>query len=184
MFTACVSGSGPSYKAAEVIERIDGESTTPPWASGKVTMFESDGKVFFVSANSMSGDSRVESCTRVAADTGRTEILRYIKDNLTASGQISENSGTQDPAVESLIAFLSSGKLSGVTVQEKYWEKRVESDASGARVLRLKCAAKVMIAKSELTRQLAEATGKSGNAEIRTKLIEAQKSFIEGIDKQ
>ena len=63
----------------------------------------------------------------------------------------------------------------------KYWEKVEESDSSGSRVLRIRCAAKVGIAKAQLAEQLRAATGTSGNAEMRAKLLEQQKQFIDGL---
>lgn len=173
--------TGPSYKAAEVIERIGGKGETPAWATGEVPMYEKEGKVFFTSTTNMSGDSRPDACMKVAGETGRVEIMRHIKDNVTASGQVSEQSATSDPGVESLMAFLSQGKLSGVSIAERYWEKRLESDSSGTRVLKIHCAAKVSISRADLTRQLQEALGNGGNPEIRKKLLEAQKSFIDGL---
>jgi len=179
--SACVSSGKADYKASEVIERIGGKNETPDWATGEITMTEEKGNVIFINTTSLSGDSRSDACVKIASDSARTEILRHIKDNITASGQINEISATSDPGMESLTAFLSQGKLSGVSVQQKYWEKRVESNGSGERVLRLHCAAKVAISKSELNRQLREAVGQGGNPEIRQKLLDAQKTFIDGL---
>ncbi len=176
----CVT-DGRSFKQAEVIERVGNNKETPAWATGEVPLSEEAGKVNFINTLAMSGDARPEACTRAASDSARAAILRHVKDNLTASGQISEASASGDPGVESLIAFLAQGKLSGVSVSQNYWEKRIESDSSGERVLRIFCASKVSIAKTELARQLREATGTGGNPKIHDALIDAQEKFIGSI---
>lgn len=179
---SCTTPGKNQFESSRVIERIGGANETPAWATGSNPIDEEKGDVIFINTLSMSGDTRPEACTKASGDTARTEILRYIKDNLTASGQVAEASGSGDPAVESLIAFLSQGKLSGVKVVSRYWEKREESDSTGVRVLRVHCAAKVAIPKQILAQQLREATGGGGgNPEIRQKLLEQQKKFLDSI---
>lgn len=126
LMTACVTSGPvqPEYEPSQVIERIGRESETPGWASGAKPFYEEAGDVLFISTITMSGDARPEACSRAAADTGRVEILRQIQDSLTSSGQFEEVSATADPAVETLIAFLSQGKLWGLKVTARYWERR------------------------------------------------------------
>lgn len=138
------------YDPPKVVDRIGSGKVTPDWASGEQPFFEESGQVTFVNTFSMSGDSRPEACNNAAADSGRAQILRQVKDHLTTSGQLSDVSSSSDPGVESLMAFLAQGKLLGVKVTGRYWERREESDASANRVLRLFCATKVSIAKSLL----------------------------------
>ena len=172
------------YKSSNVIERMGNKDKTPTWASGEEALMEQAGQILFVNAITMSGDARTEACVRAAEETGRAQMLRYIKDSLTTGGQVSELSSSGDPAVESLTAFLSQGKLTGASIASRYWEKVEESDTGGDRVLRLRCAAKVSISKSVLDRQLRAAIGNGeGNAEIREKLLNAQKDFIDGLGK-
>ncbi len=181
-FVSCTAAKNePEFEATKVLERIGGKSETPEWVHGETGLSEEKGKVFFINVITMSGDSRPEACIKAAADSARTDILRHIKDNLTTSGQTFEASAAGDPGVESLTAFLSQGKLSGVTIDQKYWEKRVESNSSGDRVLKVYCAAKAGIAKQELARQLRDATGGGGNPEIRKKLLEQQTLYLESI---
>lgn len=183
--TGCVNGGkAGGYKATEVVERVGNKSETPEWATGETTMTEEGGKIVFVNVLSMSADSRSEACTKAAADTARVEIVRHIKDVIAANGQVNETSAASDPGVESLMSFLAQGKLSGVSVQQKYWEKRLESDSAGQQVLRLHCAAKVAINKTDLNRQLRDAMGSGGNPEIRQKLLDSNMKFIEGAGNQ
>ncbi len=179
------SPKGPEFAPTEVLERVGGLSKTPDWATGLKTAFDEDGKAIFVSTLSMSGDARVEACTRGADTIAREKIVRFIQEGITSSGQVNELSATQDPGVEALTAFLAQGKLSGVRVIESYWEKRVQSSASGIRELKLYCAAKVGIDKGVLEKQLRDALNgvQGGNPEIRQKLLNAQKDFIENFGK-
>lgn len=170
-----------AYDPPKVVDRIGSVQVTPEWASGAQPFFEEAGQVTFVNTLSMSGDSRPEACNNAAADSGRAQILRQVKDHLTTSGQLSDASASSDPGVESLMAFLSQGKLSGVKITGRYWERREESDAGAKRVLRLFCATKVSIAKGLLEEQLRAAISGSGNPEIRQKLLDAQKGFLESI---
>jgi hypothetical protein len=72
-----------------------------------------------------------------------------------------------------------------VKTVERYWEKRVESNSSGTRELKLACAAKMGIEKGVLEKQLRDALsgGMQGNPEIRQKLLNAQKDFIDNFGK-
>jgi hypothetical protein len=183
---ACSSTpKGPEFAPAEVLQRIGDKKKTPDWATGEKTAFNEDGMAIFVSTSTMSGDARVEACMRAAEETARAKFVRYIQEGITTSGQVSELSASQDPGVEALTAFLAQGKLSGVKTVERYWEKRVESTATGTRELKLACAAKMGIEKGVLEKQLRDALsgGMQGNPEIRQKLLNAQKDFIDNFGK-
>jgi hypothetical protein len=181
--TACVSSYGlqKEFAATEVLERMPGHEEAPEWSYGAAPISVDKTDIVYANTLSMSGDSRPEVCTNAASDLGRVQILREIRDHLTSSGQLNEVSAASDPGVESLSSYLTQGQLSGVKVAARYWEKRTESDVNGLRVLRLHCAAKVAITRSSLEQQLRNAVGKSGNADIRQKLHDAQKRFIDGI---
>jgi hypothetical protein len=182
--SSCVS-SGPNreFEPARIVERMGDRSESPEWTHGDSSMSEEAGNVIFVNVVTMSGDSRPEACTKAASLDAKAEMLKHIKENITASGQLSEDAVQSDPAFESLTAFLSQGELNGAKIAERYWERREESSVDGLRVLRIKCAAKVSISKSTLAKMLREATTKvsSGNPEIREKLLEAQKNFIDSV---
>ena len=173
----------PEFEASRVIERIGNVSETPEWSLGAEPLSNENGQVYFVSTITMAGDSRPEACISAASNLARVQILRQIKDHLTSSGQLSEESASSDPSLESLTAYLAQGTLSGVKVAKSYWEKREESDVAGMRVLRVRCASKVSIARSVLEKQLRAAidgTG-GGNPEVRKKLLEAQNNFLDSL---
>lgn len=173
----------PDFEKPRVIERMGNVSESPTWSIGSEPFAQENGHVILTNTMTMSGDSRVEVCTGAASELGRVSILRQIMDQMTSSGQLSEESSSEDPAVESLTAYLAQGRISGVKVVKRYWEKREESDASGMRVLRVHCATQVSIARSELERQIRDAMSgrKSGNPEIRERLLNAQKNFIDSL---
>jgi hypothetical protein len=180
----CVTSGAPSYKKAEVIESM-GNKDEPEWALGDKTMFEESGDAIFVSQISMSGNSRTEACLKSSELDGKSAMLQYIKSNITTSAQLNETDAASDPGYESLTAALAQGKISGVKTKERFWSKKLISDESGNRVLKLFCATKLAISKTELARQLAEATRKNGgNPEIRKALLDSQKSFIEGLSQE
>lgn len=180
---SCTTTSGPRYEASRVIERMDGHDETPKFAVGGNLMSEEGQNAIYAHTMTMNGDARPEACLKASTIGAKSEMIKYIKDAITTSGQLNETNAVDDPGYESLTAFLSQGKLSGVQVVQNYWEKREESDTSGERVLRLKCAVKVAIKKSILEKQLREAmtNAPTGNPEIRQKLLEAQKQFIDGL---
>lgn len=186
LITGCVSGpSKPEYKPAEVVDRQKGYKDTPEWADPANPMFEEGSDVVFISSTRMSGNFRPEACLKAADLDARSGMLRHVRDNITSSGQLNEMSASDDPAYESLVAFLSNGTINGAKVAARYWEKIEESDESGERVLRVRCAVKVAVKKTELARQLREATrGPGGNPKIREKLIEGQQNFLDSISKQ
>lgn len=173
---------GPEFKESRVVERMGKTKESPAWADGSTPMFEEGQDAVFASILTMSGDSRPEACLKAADMDARSMMLRHIKDSLTASGQLNEVSASSDPGYEGLVAFLSSGSIKGAKTTQRYWEKIEESDSSGARVLRLKCAVKLAVSKTELAKQMRDASSApAGNAEIRAKLHKAQGDFIEGL---
>lgn len=163
------------------MERMGEASETPKWSHGEKSMISEGSDIVFIHTTTMSGNSRTEACLESAELQGRASFLRYVQENTTSSGQFNEQSVVDDPAFESLTAFISQGKISGVTTRAKYFERREESSETGERVLRLHCAIKVAVKRSELERQLRMALGNGGNKEIRDQLLKAQKSFIESI---
>lgn len=174
---------GPEFEEDRIVQRMEGRDETPDFATGAKAMWTEGEQVFFANITSMAGDSRPEACMKAAETDARVGIVKYLNDNITASGQLAEANADSDPGYESLVAFLSQGKLSGVTVEERYWDRREQSRSSGERALRVHCAVKIAINKTQLAKQLREATTnvKSGDPEIRKKLLEAQKEFLDGI---
>ena len=181
--TACTTSGKPSFQKSTVIERMGDRSETPEWVHGENAMVTEGGTVQFIYFMTVSGNSRPDACLKAVDLDSRTAALRYIKDNLTASGQLNEQSVVEDPSFESLTAFLSQGSLSGASIASRYWEKREESSESGERVLRMKCAVKLAVKRSDLERQLRQAMGLGGNQEVREKLVKAQTEFIDGLSK-
>ena len=184
--SGCVTTpSGPEFRESRVVERMGKVKESPAWAEGMTPMFEEGQDVVFAGILTMSGDARPEACLKAADVDARSMMLRHIKDTLTTSGQLNEVSATSDPGYEGLVAFLSQGNIKGARATQRYWEKVEESDSNGARVLRLKCAVKLAIAKTELAKQMRDATDTpAGNAEIRAKLHKVQGEFIEGLTSQ
>ena len=187
MVGGCVSGpTQPEFKASKVIERMPGHDETPKFAT-KSSVTEEGGDVIYSHIMTFSGNTRVEVCTGAASENAKTLILRYIEEAITTSGQLNETGGSgDDPAVESLSAYLAQNKIHGVKTVDEYWEKFETSDEVGARVLKLRCAAKVAINKALLAKQLRQAIdgAPQGNPEIRQRLINAQKDFIENVGKE
>jgi hypothetical protein len=174
----------PEYARSKVIERIGGQEETPDWATGAKVMWKDGRDVYFANIMTMSGDSRPEACMKAAALDAKTQMLRYIKENITTSGQLDEASASEDPSYEALTAFLSQGAISGASVKNRYYEVREESATTGQRVLKVRCAAQIVVDKGLLAQQLKDATrpaGKQGNPEIRDRLLNAQKSFLDSL---
>lgn len=184
-FPACVTTPTKEFGESRVLERVGGKDETPAWADGTKAMAEEASDVVFFAQMTMGANSRTEACIKAAELDGRSAMLRYIKENISSSGQVNETDAASDPGYEALTAFLSQSKLSGVRPSERYWEKVEQSDESGDRVLKLRCVVKLAIKKSELQRQLREATAaQGGNPQIRESLLNAQKQFFDGLEQQ
>lgn len=179
---SCTSTPDPDAKftASKVIERMGGVEKTPEWATGARVMWKEAQEYRFAYVGTMAGNSRADACLKASALQAQTQMLQYIKTNITSSGQLSELSLSSDPAYESLTAFLSQGQLSGSAITQRYWEKFVSSNEQGERVLQIRCAVTVGIKTSVLEKQLQEALNPEakGNPEIREKLLNAQKEFL------
>lgn len=182
--TGCVTSgpNHPEFKESRVIERAPGYDETPKFAH-KSGMSEEGQDAVFVMLMTFSGNARPEACIDGASTKARGQMGRYITEGITSSGQLNETSASEDPAVESLTAFISNNKLHGIKTIDEYWEKFETSDEQGSRVLKLRCAVKIGIQKSLLANQLKQAINGApqGNPEIRKQLLDAQKNFIESI---
>jgi len=183
--TSCFTTTpSKTFAKSNVIERMGNKDETPEWATGEIAMRDEGQDVIFISQMTMGADSRSEACLKAAELDGRSAMSRYIKEGISSSGQVDEANAKDDPSYEALTAFLSNAKLSGIRPTHRYWEKVETSDESGDRVLKLRCSAKLAIKKSELARQLKEATSvaKGGNPKIRESLLNAQQQFLENLD--
>ena len=184
LFTGCASDkeSHPEFKSSKVIERMGGVDETPEWATGAKAMWAEGKMLYFANIVTLAGDKRPESCMEVAALKAKSKMLGYIQSNITTSAQIDEDM-RDDPTYESITAFLAQGKISGAAIAGRYYEFFTMSSTSGERELKLRCAAKVSIKKATLERQLNEAMNpkKKGNPEVKKKLIDAQKKFIDDL---
>jgi hypothetical protein len=176
--------SSTHYIKTEVINNSDRSLKTPEWVLNSKIMSEENGQIQYIYKMSLDGSARPDACVAMARSQAVGEMLKYIKNSVTSSGQVEDLNASSDPSFSSLTAFLSQGNISGAQVTESYWEQTMESDASGMRpVKKLMCAVKVGIDKQILDKQMQEAISGApgGNPEIRQKLIEAQKNFIQNV---
>jgi hypothetical protein len=172
----------PEFFASSVIERIGGGEETPKWTIGDIPLVEEGGNLLYSYTISMGGGSRTDSCVNAAELKAKSQIVQYIKTAITESGQLAENASQTDSGYEGITAFVASGKLSGVKLVARYWEKIQEPDTFGNKTLKLRCAARVSITKAELTKQLEDQVAKAKvNAEIKAKLLLAQEKFLDNV---
>lgn len=177
--TICLSLIGcrsTGFQESQVLERILGEDETPEWTAAKKTVETDKENFYFIHAVS-TGNKRPEVCVKIAEEGARGDLLRYINERLTHSGQSNEG-GENDPSMESLTTWLAKGKLTGITVKDRYWEKAVESVSATEQVIKVRCAARIQISRSSLEQQIREAQGLAGNEKIRAAQEKAVEKFI------
>lgn len=166
-----------------VVERMGKLNETPRWSVGMEPMVEEKGNISYIHTLTMEGGSRPDGCVKSAGDEGRAEFIRQIKDGITAAGQVSDEGGDID--IEATVSFLGNIKLNGLKVAETYWEKFEDGEIDGKPVVKLRCAARLVISKETLNQQLRKATeANAKNAETRKRLLEGQKAFLEQISKE
>lgn len=172
----------------EIINNSDKTMKTPDWVLSSKAMDEENGNVIFLYKLNLDGSARPDACVSMARTQAVGEMMKYIKNSVTASGQVEELNASSDPSMSSLTAFLSQGHVSGAKVTNTYWEQTIESDKAGLMPpsKKLMCAAKVQIDKDILDKQMRDAINGTpgGNPEVRKKLIDAQKNFIENVGKE
>lgn len=182
-----VGCSSSKYIKTEVINNSDRSLKTPEWVLSSKIMNEDNGQVVYAYKMNLDGSARPDACVAMARSQAVAEMLKYIKNAVTTSGQVEDLNASSDPSFSSLTAFLSQGNISGAQVTDSYWEQTMEADASGMRpVKKLLCAVKVEIDKQTLDKQMRDAINGTpgGNPEIRKKLINAQKNFIDNVGNQ
>lgn len=176
--------SSPRAVKTEVVNNADRTLKTPDWVLSSRVMGEEKGNLVYTYRINLDGSARPDACVAMARSQAVAEMLKYIKNAVTASGQVEDLNDTSDPSYSSLTAFLSQGTLSGAQTTDAYWEQTIEGDSSGFRpVKRLLCAVRVAVDKQILDKQMREAINgvPGGNPEIRKKLIQAQKNFIDNV---
>ena len=180
--SSCRSSS--KYVKQEIIANSDKTLETPDWVLNSSVIREEGSNIIFIHKVTLSGASRPDACVSMARTQAVGEMLKYIKNSVTASGQVEDLNASTDPSLSSLTAFLSQGNISGAKVTTTYWEKTKEADDSGVRpTQKLMCAVQVAIEKSVLDKQMRDAINGApgGNPEIRRKLLDAQKQFIDSV---
>lgn len=176
--------SSPKYVKTEVISNSTKTLETPEWVLNPSIIHEEGSNVVFVHKVTLSGSSRPDACVSMARTQAVGEMMKYIKNAVTTSGQVEDLNSSSDPSLSSLTAFLSQGNISGAKVTTTYWEQTMEADESGLKpTKKLMCAVQVAIEKSTLDRQMRDAINGTpgGNPEIRRKLLDAQKNFIDNV---
>jgi hypothetical protein len=184
MIQSCTSSN---YVKKEVIANSINNLKTPEWVLNSNILLEEQSNVTFIHKVNLNGSARPDSCVSIARTQALAEMMKYIKNSVTSSGQVEDLNASSDPSYSSLTAFLSQGNISGAKVTTTYWEQTMESDDSGVRpIKKLMCAVKVNIDKAILDKQMRDAINGApgGNPEIRNKLLEAQKTFIDGVGKK
>ncbi len=186
IFTIFLSScsSSPKYVKQEIIANSNKTLETPEWVLNTAVMHEEGSNVVFIHKVTLSGSSRPDACVSMARTQAVGEMLKYIKNSVTTSGQVEDLNASSDPSLSSLTAFLSQGNISGAKVTTTYWEQTMEADESGMKpTKRLMCAVQVAIEKAVLDKQMRDAINGApgGNPEIRRKLLDAQKQFIENV---
>jgi len=179
--------SSPSYVKSEVIANSDRSLKTPTWVLSEQNILTEGSDIVFVHKVYLEGSGRPDACVAMARTQAVGEMLKTIKTAITSSGQVEALNTTSDPSYSALTAFLSQGNISGARLTESYWEQSMEPDSTGFQAQkRLMCAVKVRMEKSLLERQIQEALQGTpgGNPEIRRKLINAQKDFLESVGQQ
>ncbi len=174
------------YVKTEVINNSDRTLKTPEWILNSKILNEDNGQIVYIYKMNLDGSARPDACIAMVRAQAVAEMLKYIKNSVTASGQVEDLNASSDPSYSSLTAFLSQGSISGAQVTDTYWEQTMEADASGMRpIKRLMCAVKLGIDKQTLDKQMRDAINGTpgGNPEIRKKLIDAQKNFIDNAGK-
>lgn len=179
------SSPGEKYFSSVIINNIDKTNETPKWVLNTKVLTESKGNVLFLHKINLDGSVRPNACLTSAKTQAVGEMMKYIKNSITASGQVEEISGTDDPSMSALTAFLSQGSVSGARINRVYWEQTMDQDKTteAPPEKKLMCAVEASIKKSVLEKQMKQAINGApgGNPEVRKKLLDAQQNFINNI---
>jgi hypothetical protein len=181
---AASCSSSPDYIKTEVINNSDRTLTTPDWVLSSQILSEENGDVVYIYKMNLDGSVRPDACVAMARTQAGGQMMQYIKNAITTSGQVEDLNASEDPSYNALTAFLSQGSISGAKTTQTYWEQTIEGDETGLHpVKKLLCAVKVSISKTTLDKQMRDAINgqPGGNPEIRQKLLNAQKDFIDSV---
>lgn len=179
------SANDPASQYAPVVtERLGMASETPSWTYGAKVMWQEGDSIIFAYSLEMSGASRPDACMKAASLQARTEMRRYISESISSSELLSQADLTSDPEFESVTASLAQGSITGASVSEQYWERVLKTDVRGERGLRMRCASKVKVSRSDLDGQLERTivTETKSNPEMRQALMMAQTDFLNNLD--
>jgi hypothetical protein len=119
MLSACATTSGVS-----VVERADGLSSTPEWASFTNSVKEDHGKFFFLGYVEVSGDASKSAALNMSDEKAMSEPMRALTDQFLDQNQVGEEL-RKDNSVGTRIISATRGyrpPMADLKIVKRYWE--------------------------------------------------------------
>src|SRR4051812_39318390 len=85
-----VGCSSSKYIKSEVVNNSDRSLKTPDWVLSSQVIRDDNGQVVYVYKMNLDGSSRPDACVAMARSQAVAEMLKYIKNAVTASGQVED----------------------------------------------------------------------------------------------
>ncbi len=153
------------YAADKVVARSDNKSERPSWASETKFLYEDGGSWVIVGVSEVPGDSRVQAAFKMSDSSARGNLAQKIE---TAVLKVVENSESglsmEDQNLKSLIREVSQSTFKNVDIDDRYWEKVVQTKSTGEQVMIMKVFSRLKVLKSDLVKMSAAQAEKSKTA--------------------
>lgn len=138
-----------------VVERADGVSSTPDWASFTKPVSESDGKKYFLGYVEVDGDASKSAALNMADEKAMSEPMKSLATEFLDQNQVGEglSSSTGQRIISSTRSFRPP--MPGLHITKRYWEivETGREGTVGKSVLRAYSLAEIPSAELEKAKQ-------------------------------
>lgn len=130
-----------SSNARKVIDRADGNESTPEWTSIVSRFTESGGKVYVVGRAEFDSQSDTSACIKAAIHDGKVKLAQELSSRIKASSQVSLNkTGNNFSETSSNQVYVD---LAGVSVDAEFWKRQLRPVTESTNEVKLLCFAKL-----------------------------------------
>lgn len=107
-----------------VVERVDGNWSSPSWATVTKPSWEDDGKKFFVGYVEVDGDASKSAAMNMSDEKALSEPMRSLVDEFLDQNQVGENLRRESTFGQRVISATRGFRapMPSLTIVKRYWE--------------------------------------------------------------
>ncbi len=127
ILTGCSSGP-------KVLERADGDWSSPSWATIGRPSWEEDGKKYFIGFIEVDGEASKSAALNMSDEKALSEPMRSLVDQFLDQNQVGENIRKESSFGQRVISATRGFRapMPSLTIVKRYWETVVANELGGS----------------------------------------------------